>query len=125
MSRLSMRVLIVEDNEDAGATLRLLLESLGHEVLHVTSGEDALARVGKFRPRVVLLDLGLPGIQGHEAAVRIREKLAGQPLAIVATSGWGRDEDRERSKAARIDHHLVKPVKMEELLRILESAAAD
>jgi DNA-binding response OmpR family regulator len=119
-----MRILIIEDNHDAGESLRLLLEAVNHDVRHVISGEAGVEEAGAFRPHVVLLDLGLPGIQGHEAAVRIRETVATSPLTIVAISGWGRDSDREASRAARVDHHLVKPIDFAALQALLDSISA-
>lgn len=119
-----MRILIIEDNRDAGESLRLLLEAFNHDVRHVVSGEDGIEQAGAFRPRVVLLDLGLPGIQGHAAAVRIREKVGASPLMIIAISGWGRDSDRAASLAARVDHHLVKPVDFAKLQALLDAVQA-
>ena len=113
------RILIVEDNEDAGETLRLVLESLGHEVQLARDGESAVAAAATFRPSVVLMDIGLPGMNGYEAARKIRAASLGRKVLIVALTGWSQAADLEQSHAAGIDRHLTKPVDFEALKRIL------
>jgi DNA-binding response OmpR family regulator len=120
----AMRILIVEDNPDVGVTLRMVLQALGHEIRHVHDAETALDVVPAFKPEVIVLDLGLPGMTGHEVAIPLR-KASGEGLMIVALTGWGRDEDRERSRQAGIDYHLVKPLNLEVLKEVLKRHPAN
>jgi CheY-like chemotaxis protein len=113
------RVLIVDDNLDAARTLDLLLTSLGHETSIAADGLLALQAADAFRPDVVLLDLGLPGISGYEVARRLRQ--TGKPMRIVAITGWGQESDRKRSQDAGFDLHLVKPVDEVELRDVVEA----
>ena len=117
------RVLVVDDNADAALTLELLLRSLGHETLVCYDGLAALDAIDGFRPDVVLLDIGLPGLNGYEVAKRMRSRM-GPRVRIVAITGWGKEDDRKRSAEAGVDVHLVKPVDELDLRRVLESAAA-
>jgi PAS domain S-box-containing protein len=113
------RVLIVDDNADAAITMQLLLTSLGHETSVAGTGLEALARVPEFRPDVVLLDIGLPGLDGYEVARRLRA-LEGQKLCrIVAITGWGQQADKDKAQEAGFDLHLVKPVGPDELEKAL------
>jgi two-component system CheB/CheR fusion protein len=104
------RILVVDDNVDAAATLALLLKSLGHETCVVHDGVQALRMAVQFRPEVVLLDIGMPGLDGYEVARRLRALKRERPLRIVAITGWGQEADRARSREAGFDVHLVKPV---------------
>jgi len=116
----SRRVLVVDDNADAAASLAELLRLDGHEVREATDGHEALVEADRFRPEVVLLDLGLPGLDGWEVAAALRRRPSGDRALLVAISGYGRSEDRARSLAAGIDLHLVKPVepgRIRELVR--------
>jgi CheY-like chemotaxis protein len=114
------RVLVVEDNPDSAESLRALLELLGHDVHQAADGAAAIEAVRTFRPDVVFMDIGMPGMNGLEATRRIRElPLARQPL-IVALTGWGQDADRERSQFAGVDQHMVKPIDHEALRAVLE-----
>jgi CheY-like chemotaxis protein len=117
------RILVVDDNPDAGQTLGLLLSSAGYEVRTAGDGETAVRLSARFRPDVVIMDVGLPGIDGYEAARRIRASIgASKPLTIVALTGWGAADDLRRSSDSGMNHHLTKPVKMEVLTKLLESA---
>ena len=102
-------MLIVDDNADAAESLAVLLTMYGHETRVAHDGERALHAAGEFRPDVVFLDIGMPNLDGHETARRLRAQPWGQSLVIVALTGWGQAEDRRRSKEAGFDHHLVKP----------------
>ena len=113
------RVLVVDDNVDAADMLRALLEGLGHEVEAVHSGMEALAAAERFKPDVVLLDLGMPGMSGHEVASELRRRRPGSEPLIVAVTGWGKPEDRARAREAGVDVHLVKPVEEEDLREVL------
>jgi PAS domain S-box-containing protein len=103
------RVLVVDDNPDVAESLGLLLEALGAEVRVVHSGAEALAEVASFDPELVLLDIGMPEMDGYEVARRIRHSLPERRLALVALTGWGQEEDRRRARDAGFDHHLTKP----------------
>jgi signal transduction histidine kinase len=107
---LHLRVLVVDDNVDSGEMLAALLESWGHESHHAVDGPSALERALALRPDVVLLDIGLPGMDGYEVAARLRAHPATTSARIIALSGYGQDSDRTRSRAAGCDDHLVKPV---------------
>ena len=120
-ARPKLRILIVDDIEDAGVTLQLLLEGLGHEARYVRDGEAAVRQVLEFKPALVFLDLGMPGMSGHEVAQQIRSQNGQRPLYIVALSGWSRQEDRERSREVGIDIHLIKPLELGLLQSILQS----
>jgi len=112
------RVLVVDDNVDAASMLDMLLRSLGHETRVAHEGTAALRVAEEFRPDIVLLDIGMPGIDGYEVARRLRAS-KNRPLRIVAVTGWGQEADRERSREAGFDLHLVKPVDANELARAL------
>lgn len=114
----SRRVLVVDDNADSAEMISLSLRFAGHEVQTALDGNQALTAAATFAPDVVLLDIGLPVLNGYEVAQRIRAGSGPQPL-LVALTGWGQDEDRRRSAAAGFDAHLVKPVDHEELLHIV------
>ena len=113
------RILVVDDNRDAATTLTKLLRRRGHEVATVFDGEEAVRMAGEFCPEVVLLDIGLPKLNGYEAAEQIRRQSPRQDLVLIALTGWGQDEDRRRASAAGFTHHLVKPVVFDELLSLL------
>ena len=106
----SRSILIVEDNADARDSLRLLLESLGHAVLEASNGIDGLALALHHQPEVVLIDLGLPKLDGYEVARALRASPGGSATVLIAITGYGQAEDRRRSKEAGFDAHLVKPV---------------
>jgi CheY-like chemotaxis protein len=118
----ALRILIVEDNQDSALSLKMLLEVLGHIVDVVHDGEEAIVAAAAQRPDVILMDIGLPGLSGYDAARRIRTDCKGSPILIIALTGWGQDQDRRRSADAGIDHHLVKPLDLDKLRRILASA---
>jgi PAS domain S-box-containing protein len=103
-------ILIIEDNDDARESLRLLLESLGHQVVDAGDGRHGVALALQARPDIVLVDLGLPGIDGYEVARAIRASGLGKSVRLVAVTGYGQKEDRRRSTEAGFDAHLVKPV---------------
>ena len=114
------RVLIVDDNVDAANTLEKLMRSLGHATHLAYDGLEALRAAELFRPDVVLLDIGLPGMTGYEVARGLRERAVG-PMKIIAVTGWGTEADRNRSAEAGFDLHLVKPVDELILQRLLEN----
>jgi PAS domain S-box-containing protein len=106
----SLRILVVDDNLDAANSLAVLLRTMGNNVRTAHDGEEAVRAAGEFRPHVALLDIGMPKMNGYEAARAIRQQPWGQKLVLVAVTGWGQEEDKRRSKEAGFDHHLVKPV---------------
>jgi CheY-like chemotaxis protein len=113
------RVLIVDDNTDAANSLGRLLTLLGKEVAVAHDGESALAVASQFSPQLVLLDLGMPGMDGIETAKRMRALPHGERMKLVALTGWGQEGDRQRTEAAGFAAHLVKPVHVEQLEKIL------
>lgn len=117
----SRRVLVVEDNLDSVHTLTYLLRGLGHEVQYAINGYVALTIARDFRPEVVLLDLGLPGLDGFEVCRRLKRELGLEKARVIAITAMGADADRARSRAAGCDVHLVKPVSPLELYRLLDS----
>ncbi len=118
-----LRVLVVDDNVDAALMLSMLLEMQGHEVQTAADGPRALTAALAFKPQVVLLDIGLPGMDGYEVARRIRLEPSLAGVVLVALTGYGRDADRLRSTDAGFDHHLVKPADFAKLKVILTAAA--
>ncbi|HYG63443.1 MAG TPA: ATP-binding protein [Thermoanaerobaculia bacterium] len=104
------RILVVDDNLDSAESLGMLLQIMGHDVRVAHDGLRALEVAAEHRPEVVLLDIGMPGMNGYDVARRLREWDATRSSLLVAMTGWGQDEDRRRSKEAGFDHHLVKPL---------------
>ncbi|HZR07404.1 MAG TPA: ATP-binding protein, partial [Myxococcales bacterium] len=115
------RLLLIEDNPDIGETLRDLLQLLGHRVELAADGLRGVQLALAIRPDVALVDIGLPGIDGYEVARRLRATDAGKQILLVALTGYGRPEDRDRSLAAGFDAHLVKPVDPDELNALIAS----
>jgi PAS domain S-box-containing protein len=120
------RILVVDDNRDSAKSLAMLLKLRGNDVLTAHDGVEAVEAAEKYRPQVILMDVGMPRLDGYEATGRIREQPWGPPAIIIALTGWGQEGDRALSKAAGCDGHLVKPVSLtdlEKLLTELEAAA--
>lgn len=118
------RVLIVDDNADSADSTGMLLSHFGAEVRVVHDSTSGLAEIDAWRPEVVVLDLGMPGLDGYEVARRARARFGAAEMTLIALTGWGQQEDRERTRAAGFDHHLVKPVDpaiLQALLRAMES----
>jgi PAS domain S-box-containing protein len=115
------RVLVVEDNADAADMLRVLLSMQGHEVEVATDGAGALVTAKRFQPGVVVCDIGLPQMDGYQVAHQLRVQSGHAPPTLIALSGYGRDEDRQRATAAGFTHHLVKPVEPQALCDLLDS----
>ncbi len=121
--RRGRRVLVVDDNVDSVTSLMLLLQTMGHEVASAYDGIEALEAAQRFEPDTVVLDIGLPRLNGYEVARRLREH-SDRRYRLIALTGWGQDEDRERAREAGFDHHLVKPVDVDQLGRLLETDSA-
>jgi PAS domain S-box-containing protein len=119
------RVLVVDDNVDSASSLATMFELLGCSTAVAHDGLAAVHEAETFGPDLAVLDIGLPGLSGHEAARRIRQLPEGRSMLLVAVSGWGQDADRQRSIEAGFDHHLVKPVDIEALQRMLPRHAAN
>jgi CheY-like chemotaxis protein len=117
------RILVVDDNRDAAESLGLLLEMMGHQVCVTHGGAEGLALMRTFEPAVVLLDIGMPDVDGYEVARRIREEGGSRRPLLIAITGWGQVEDRRRARQAGFDHHLTKPVDVHELQRLLVGTA--
>ncbi len=115
----SGRILVVDDNRDAASSLGQLLTMLGNDVLTVYDGESALEAMNSFKPAIVLLDLGMPEMSGYEVAKRARKLLHCQDIVIIALTGWGQEEDRQRTRKAGFNHHLVKPIDLDALTVLL------
>lgn len=115
------RVLIVDDNEDSAMTLAMLFEIIGDKTQTAHDGLEAVKIANTFRPEIILLDIGLPGLNGYEVAERIRQQLWGEAMILVALTGWGQVEDRQKSSAAGFDAHMVKPVDHDALLALLQA----
>jgi len=113
------RVLVVDDNLDAAEGLAMLLSLRGHQVATAYDGQDAIERAREMQPNVVLLDIGLPRIDGFEVARRLREEHPARPMLLVALTGYGQERDRVRAREAGFDHHLLKPVRLEMLEELL------
>ena len=112
-----LRIVVADDNVDAALTLAALLGMHGYDVRTAHDGIEALDEVMRFEPQVVILDIGMPGMNGYKVAAAVRER--SPHVLLIALTGWGQDEDRHRSKAAGFDHHLVKPVVFDVLADLL------
>lgn len=113
------RVLIVDDNKDGAESLAMLLTLEGHETHTAHDGLAALEAAERLRPEIVLLDIGLPLLNGYEVCQRLREQTWGKAMKLVALTGWGQEDDRRKSSEAGFDHHLVKPVDHVALARLI------
>ena len=113
------RILIVDDNKDSADSLAMLLEITGNQTYLAHDGIEAVEAIEKHRPQVVLLDIGLPKLDGHEVCRRVREQPWGKDIVVIALTGWGQEDDRRQSEEAGFDGHLVKPVDYERLLELL------
>jgi CheY-like chemotaxis protein len=112
-------VLVVEDNEDARESLTLLLRLGGHDVYAAANAEETLARVDSIRPDVMLIDVGLPGMDGYDLARSLRARPEGREIGLVALTGYGQAEDQRRARVAGFDLHLTKPVDPGRLAQVL------
>jgi len=121
----SRRILVVDDDRDVADSMAMLLTTCGHEVRTAYDGAAALALAPRYRPEAVLLDLGMPGMDGYAVARALRQRPELHETLIVALTGWGQEEDRRRSREAGFDHHLVKPVDPDRLEAVLSGAPAD
>ncbi len=113
------RIVVADDNEDSAFTMAMMLKLMGNDVRTAHDGFEAIEVAEAFRPELILLDIGMPGLNGYDACRRIREQAWGKGVVMVALTGWGQDEDKRRSREAGFDHHLVKPIEPEALEKLL------
>jgi CheY-like chemotaxis protein len=118
----ALRVLVADDNRDAADSLQRLLALFGHEVRVAYDGASAVSVGSEFRPRVAILDIGMPGTNGYDVARALRRR-HGQDVTLVALTGWGQDADRRRASDAGFDHHLTKPVDPQTLNSLLDDVS--
>jgi CheY-like chemotaxis protein len=119
-----MKVLVADDNRDAALSLGALLEMSGHEVLIANDGEEALQTARQALPDALILDIGMPRLTGDQVARAVRGEPWGERVFLVAVTGWGEPEDKQRAGAAGFDHHLTKPIDLDVLERLLVDFAA-
>lgn len=115
------RILVVDDNRDAAVSMAMMLKLIGNEVAIAHDGMEAVETASQFRPQLILMDLGMPRLNGFDATHRIREQPWARDTVIIALTGWGKDEDRDRTSAVGCDGHLVKPVLLADLEALLTS----
>ncbi len=119
MTMTARRILVVEDNRDSAESLAMLLTLAGNETHTAYDGLEAVEAAATFRPDVILLDIGLPRMNGYEACRLIREQPWGKNMVLVALTGWGQEEDRQKSKDSGFDGHIVKPVEQAAVMKLL------
>ena len=122
-TEIRQKVLVVDDNKDSAQTLAMMLKIMGNDVRTAHDGLEAIEKAQEYLPNVILLDLGMPKLNGYDVCRRIREQDWGTTMVIIALTGWGQAEDRQRTKEAGFDHHLVKPVDVAKLKELLDAAA--
>lgn len=113
------KILVVDDNPDSALSMAMMLSIMGHDTRTAHDGESAVATAESFLPDVVLLDIGLPKLNGYEVAQRIRGSAWGASMYLIAVTGWGQDEDRQRSSEVGLNQHMVKPVEPAALEKLL------
>jgi PAS domain S-box-containing protein len=119
------RILVVDDNRDSATSMAMMLRLMGNEVQTAHDGMEAVEAADQFRPQVILMDVGIPRLTGYEATRRIREQSWGKNMIIIALTGWGQDSDKEKSREAGCNAHLVKPINMSDLLKLLTELAGN
>jgi CheY-like chemotaxis protein len=117
------RVLVVDDNRDAATSLAIMLRLMGNESKTAHDGLEALEVAAAFRPALILLDIGMPKLDGYDTARQIRQQSWGKHVALVALTGWGQEEDRRKSREAGFDSHMVKPIQLQDLEKLLASSS--
>jgi CheY-like chemotaxis protein len=115
------RVLVVDDNRDGADAMAMALQLSGNDTATAYDGLEAILKAQSFHPDVILLDIGLPGMDGNDTCRKIREEPWGRDLVLIAITGWGQEEDRRASREAGFDAHLVKPVIHSELVKLIAS----
>ncbi|NNU44321.1 response regulator [Ramlibacter montanisoli] len=120
-----LRILVADDNHDAAETLGVLLEVMGHEVRQVHDGEAAVLEAESFDPHLVLLDIGMPKLNGYETCRLIRAQASGTARTLVAVTGWGQPQDVQKARDAGFDRHMVKPLDIGELVKLIDARVAE
>ncbi|HZP89094.1 MAG TPA: response regulator [Burkholderiales bacterium] len=120
-SEFKRRVLLADDNKDAVESMAMLLELSGHDVHRAYSGPEALEIAARIHPEVIVLDIGMPGMDGYEVAKYVRQEPWAAGAKLIALTGWGQEDDKRQARAAGFDHYLVKPVDPIDLERLIES----
>jgi CheY-like chemotaxis protein len=118
-AQLGRRMLVVDDNHDSAASMAMMLKIMGNEVALAHDGIEAVEAAERFQPEVILMDVGMPRLNGYDATRQIRQQPWGRGIKIIALTGWGQDADRRESRAAGCDAHLVKPVSLPDLEKTL------
>ena len=118
-----LNILVVDDNEDGANSLGQMLQIMGNQIRVTHDGLAAIRVAEEFRPQVILLDIGMPKLDGYDACRRIRQKSWGKNTVLIALTGWGQFEDRRRTKEAGFDYHLVKPVESSTLVKVLSEVS--
>ena len=116
------RILVADDNKDAADSLTTMLSLMGHEARAAYDGLGAVETAATFRPDVIVLDVGMPRVDGYEAARRIRKEPWSNGVVLVALTGWGQEEDRAKAKNAGFDHHLTKPASIDAIVHLITEA---
>ena len=119
------RILVVDDNQDAADSLAMMLRLMGNEVHTAHNGQEGLEAASAVRPDLVLMDIGMPKLNGYEACRHIREQPWGREMFLIALTGWGQEEDRLRTAEAGFDRHMVKPADPEALMKLLASLSSE
>lgn len=119
----ALRVVLVDDNADILESLAMVIQLLGHQSECCNDGEQGIERIASWKPHLALVDVGLPGISGHDVARAVRSSGAPDMPYLVAMTGWSRDEDRARIYAAGFDRHMVKPLEMSQLRELLQDVS--
>jgi len=115
------RIVVADDNEDSAQSFAMLLSFSGHEVRIAHDGEQALDTMRNFRPDVAFLDIGMPLLSGYEVAEAVRAEPWGREMKLIAVTGWGQADDKQRARTAGFDQHLVKPIDPSDVDRLLEA----
>jgi len=115
------RIVVADDNEDSAQSFAMLLSFSGHEVRIAHDGEQALDTMRNFRPDVAFLDIGMPLLSGYEVAEAVRAEPWGRAVKLIAVTGWGQADDKQRARTAGFDQHLVKPIDPSDVDRLLEA----
>ena len=115
------RIVVADDNEDSAQSFAMLLSFSGHEVRVAHDGEQALDTMRNFRPDVAFLDIGMPLLSGYEVAEAVRAEPWGREMKLIAVTGWGQPDDKQRARTAGFDQHLVKPIDPSDVDRLLEA----
>ena len=123
MDSSALRIAVVDDNADIRETLSMVIQLLGHESAVCSTGELALECIARWQPHVALIDISLPGMSGFDVARRVCASTVGSSPMLIAMTGWGRDEDRARSREAGFHKHLVKPVDLPQLRALFDEVA--